>query len=95
VNFAVGELAPAKPGPQRLVERLHGLGRIEPPAFVRECLAFAGGMQASPETEQVLAEFAAGGGPLTFDSDEERQRSIERVGQMLRFIASSRDYQFA
>jgi uncharacterized protein (DUF1800 family) len=95
VNFAVAELDIGKPGPRQLIERLRSLSPIEPGLFVEECLEFAGALEPSAETRQVLLEIAGGGGALRFDTDEDVQRSQERTGQMLRCIASSRDYQFA
>jgi hypothetical protein len=95
VNFAVSEFSMNKPGPKRLLERLKERGMVEPGEFVEECLMFAGALEPSPETAAVLNEIANSGGPLRFDSDEESQRSKDRTGQVLRCIASSREYQFA
>jgi uncharacterized protein (DUF1800 family) len=95
VNFAVAELAVDKPGPRALIERLKSLAVVQPATLVQECLAFAGSLEPSPETRDVLLAAAESGGPLRFDDEENAQRSVERTGQLLRCIASSRDYQFA
>lgn len=96
VNFAVAQLDISKPGPKRLYE---GLGEAGQPVaageLVQRCLAFLGGLDVSPETQRVLVEIAGRDGDLRFDSDEERERSRLRTGQMLRCIAASREYQFA
>jgi uncharacterized protein (DUF1800 family) len=96
VNFAVAEMAMTKPGPHALFARLSADGEPVPPhVFAEECFAFAGAFEPSAETGKVLRDLAEAGGPLEFGSEVDRQTSADRVGQMLRCIVSSNDYQFA
>jgi hypothetical protein len=40
-------------------------------------------------------DLASQDGPLTFDTAEDRERSAERIGRLLRLTVASREYQFA
>jgi hypothetical protein len=48
-----------------------------------------------PETRQALVELAAKDGEIRFGSDDDRQKSEERIGRLLRLTVASREYQFA
>lgn len=96
VNFAAAEMAIHKPGPRELLARLGASGEpVAPQTFVEECFAFAGEFEPSDETARVLLDLAGSGGPLQFATEADRTASSDRVGQMLRCIVSSNDYQFA
>ncbi|MCC7372129.1 MAG: DUF1800 domain-containing protein [Chloroflexi bacterium] len=97
VNFAVSQVSDVKkPGPQSIIRRLADYGRpLGPEELVDTVLDLAGPLQVQPETRQALVELAARDGELRFGSDDERQKSEERVGRLLRLTVASREYQFA
>jgi uncharacterized protein (DUF1800 family) len=97
VNFAVNQIKDlSKPGPRAIVERLSAAGQpIGPADFVERCLDLTGPLEVSAETRAALLDFAASEGDLTFGSEEERQRSANRIGRLLTLIVASREYQFA
>ena len=97
VNFAVSQISDVKkPGPQSIVKRLEDFGRpLGPDELVDNVLDLVGPLQVQPETRQALVELAAKDGELRFGSDDDRQKSEERVGRLLRLTVASREYQFA
>ncbi|MFW6174649.1 MAG: DUF1800 domain-containing protein [Chloroflexota bacterium] len=97
VNFAVNRVKDtSKPGPAAIVKRISADRKpISPREFVDLCLDLAGPMEVSEETYEPLLDFAREGGDLTFGTEEERQKSEERIGQMLTLIVATREYQFA
>lgn len=96
VNFAVAQLDISKPGPRALCEELgRSGGTVSPRDAIQACLDFLGALDVSEETAGVLLHAAEEGGDLRFDSDEERERSRERIAGLIRYIVASREYQFA
>jgi uncharacterized protein (DUF1800 family) len=97
VNFAVGQVTDTKkPGPQSIMNRLEDFGRpLGPEELVDNVLDLVGPLNVQPETRQALVELAAQDGDLRFGSDDDRQKSEERVGRLLRLTVASREYQFA
>jgi uncharacterized protein (DUF1800 family) len=97
VNFAVSQISDvSKPGPQSIVKRLEDFGRpLGPEELVDNVLDLVGPLQVQPETRQALVDLAAQDGELRFGSDDDRQKSEERVGRLLRLTVASREYQFA
>ena len=96
VNFAVEEVGDlTKPGIQAIIERLNATGAsLSPGAFVDRCLQLVG-VEVGAETRNTLFENAGSGGELRLGSEEERESSTERIGEMLQLIVASREYQFA
>ncbi|MCC6175825.1 MAG: DUF1800 domain-containing protein [Chloroflexi bacterium] len=97
VNFAVGQVKDiSKPGIQYIIRRLSASGQpVTPAELVERCLDLAGPIEVSEPTHRALLDFAESGGNLTFDTDEERAKSEERIGRTITLIAASREYQFA
>ena len=97
VNFAVDEVADvSKPGIQDMIGRLSALeAQLPPEQFVDQSLDLMGSLEVGDETRQALLNSAAAGGDLSFDSEDERDRSSARVGRMLQLIVASPEYQFA
>ena len=97
VNFAVNQVSDtSKPGPQSIIKRLSDFGRpLGPEELVDTVLDLAGPLQVQPETRQALVELAAKDGEVRFGSDDDRQKSEERIGRLLRLTVASREYQFA
>jgi hypothetical protein len=63
--------------------------------MVDRCPELAGYLELSPESRQALLDFAAQGGPLSFESEEARSRSEARVGELLTLIVATPEYQLA
>jgi hypothetical protein len=97
VNFAVSQISDtSKPGPQLIVNRLAGVGHaLSPEELVDNLLDLVGPLDVQDVTRQALVELAAKDGELSFGSDEERARSEERIGRLLRLTVASREFQFA
>ena len=97
INFAVSQVSDVKkPGPRAIVRKLSDYGRpIGPEEAVDSILDFVGPLEVQPETRQALVDLAAQDGELRFGSDDERQRTTERVGRLLTLTVASREYQFA
>ena len=98
VNFAAQELSDiGSPGIQAIIERLAaGNGStISPDELVDRCLDLAGPISVEADTRASLVEFAGRGGDLTLTGRQPGDRSERRVGDMLRLVASTREYQRA
>ena len=96
VNFAVDEVGDlTKPGIQAIIEQLSATGAsLSPGEFVDRCLELVG-VEVGAETRNTLFETAESDGELRLGSEEERESSAERIGEMLQLIVASREYQFA
>jgi hypothetical protein len=97
INFAVGQLSDlSKPGPRAIIQRIEAFGRaVAPEEAVDNVLEMVGPLDVQPETRAALVDMASQDGPLKFDTDEDRERSAERIGRLLRLTVASREYQFA
>src|SRR5262249_15556245 len=101
VNFAVNQLADLdKPGIQDFVDRLAARDgaparSLSPEEIVDGCLDLVGPLDANDEPRRALLDAAESGGPLRFDTPENRQASAARVVRLLQLIVASREYQFA
>jgi uncharacterized protein (DUF1800 family) len=94
INWAAHQIGDIdKPGVHKIVARLRGLGTLSPAAFVDACLDLIGPLPVRWQTRAALINFAEQGGPLdvtTGGRDAER-----RVGDMLRMIVATREFQLA
>ena len=97
VNFAASELGDVtKPGVRSIIERLANEGGVlTPDALVERCLDLVGPIPVADETRNALVEFASLQGDLDLRSHVEGDESERRVGNVLRLIASTREYQLA
>ena len=94
VNFAAKELGdPANPGVRAIAERLaqDGGSRQAPERIVDGCLELMGPVQVEPDTREAIVEFASQYGDVDMTEDE----SVSAVANVMRLIASSREYQLA
>ena len=94
VNFAAKELGdPANPGVQAIARRLaqDGGSRQNPESIVDGCLDLMGPVQVEPDTREAIVEFASQYGDVDMTEDE----SVSAVANVMRLIASSREYQLA
>jgi uncharacterized protein (DUF1800 family) len=96
INFAVSQISDLKkPGPRAIIRKLEELDRpIGAEELVDTVLDLVGPLDVQPETRAALIDMASQDGDL-FLSSEDRARSEERVGRLLRLTVASREYQFA
>ena len=96
INFAVKEFGdPAKPGVAAIVDRLDEASPLQPEEFVDRCLDLMGPMAVEHVTRTALLEHARAGGPLSFETDSDRESSTARAVRMLQLIVSTAEFQFA
>jgi uncharacterized protein (DUF1800 family) len=96
INFAVNELNDvSKPGIQDIVSRMKESGNISPQEFVNMSLEMIGPVEVSDDTRSGLLRYARLDGDLRFDTEEDSQKSTERIGRMFQLIVSTREFQFA
>ena len=96
INFAVNEVGdPTKPGVAAIVDRLDEESPLQPEEFVDRCLDLMGPLTVEDVTRNALLEHAGSGGPLSFDTDSDREESTDRTVRMLQLIVSTGEFQFA
>ena len=94
VNFAASELGnPSNPGVQAIADRLarDGGHRQSPEQLVDGCLDLMGPVHVGDETRGAIIDFAANYGDVDFEDTE----STQTVANVLRLIASTKEYQLA
>ncbi len=98
VNFAAKELADiGSPGIRSIIERLaaSGSGVLSPGEFADGCVDLLGPIAVSAETRSALVDYASRQGDLDLRDRQPGDDSEHRVGNMLRLIAATREYQLA
>ena len=98
VNFVAGELADVqKPGVASIIDRLatQNGGVLSPDELVDGCLDLVGPIQVDGDTRASLVEYAAGQGDLDLREHQSGDDAEQRVAQMLRLVASTREFQLA
>jgi hypothetical protein len=94
INFTadlVGDVH--RPGVQAIIRRLRAKGDLSPEGFVDTCLDLMGPLEVAPQIRQELVDHV--GGNLRWATNQDAQRSTERISEMLQLIVSLRDYQYA
>ena len=99
VNFVAQELSSLdKPGVRAIIDRLAGEngGTLTPGQLVDQCLDLLGPVAVEDDTRTALVDFAAaGGGALNLSGHQPGDDAEQRVSNVLRVIASTREYQLA
>ena len=96
VNFTadlVGDVR--RPGVQAIIHRLRAKGELPPEGFVDACLDLMGPLEVAPLIRQELVDHASAGGNLRWGTNQDVQRSTEKISEMLQLIVSLREYQYA
>ena len=99
VNFAARELSDVtSPGVRSIIDRLqagadHGV--LEPSDLADRCLDLLGPIEVSDETHSVLVQYANRHGSLDLNDHKPGDEAEQRVGNMLRLVAASREYKMA
>ena len=95
INFAAGMLGDVdRPGVRDIIGRLQVQGDLPPEGFVDSCLDLIGPLELKPETRHQLVDQATEKGALRWGTEQEAGISTERVGEILKLIASVREYQY-
>ena len=99
VNFVAQELSSLdKPGVRTIIDRLaaENGGVLTPEQLVDQCLDLLGPVAVEDDTRTALVDFAAaGGGALNLSGHQPGDATEQRVSNVLRIIASTREYQLA
>ena len=94
VNFAAAELGdPSNPGVRSIADRLarEGGRRQSPEQVVDGCLDLMGPLAVEDDTRDAIVGFASQFGDVDMDDDD----SAQTVANVMRLIASSKEYQLA
>ena len=98
VNFAAKELAnTASPGVRAIIDRLAASsdGVLSPAQFADACVDLIGPITVADDTRAVLVDYAARQGDLDLRNHQPGDDSEQRVGDLLRLIAATREFQLA
>jgi uncharacterized protein (DUF1800 family) len=98
VNFVGKELGNVKnPGIRRILDRLalESGGTFSPEELVDHCLHLLGPVPVGEDTREALVEYASRGGVLHLEGHQPGDESEQRVGDLLRLVASTREFQLA
>jgi uncharacterized protein (DUF1800 family) len=98
INFIAKELSNVQnSGVQAIISRLaaENGGTMTPEQLVDRCLDLVGPLSVHDDTRAALVEFAAMDGVLHLKDHRTGDPSEQRVGNMLRMIASTREFQLA
>ena len=98
LNFAAKELSNVnRPGVRAIIDRLANEtgGTLTPEELVDRCLDIVGPMTVSESTHDALVSYATHQGELDLTSRQPGDESEQRVGNMLRLVASTREFQLA
>ena len=98
VNFAAKELSDVNsPGVRTIIDRLAatGDGVLSPAEFADGCVDLLGPISVREDTREVLVGYASRHGDLDLRERQPGDESEQRVGNMLRLIAATREFQLA
>ena len=98
VNFVAKELSDVtKPGVRAIIDRLsqEKSRTLTPEQLVDRCLELVGPIQVSDSSWETLVEYARRDGDLDLRSRQAGDESEQRVGNMLRLVAATREFQLA
>ena len=98
INFITKELSNVRnPGVRAIIDRLAAEpgGTLTPEQLVDQCLDLVGPLAVHDDTRAALIEFAARDGALQLKGHQPGDAAEQRVGNMLRMIAATREFQLA
>jgi hypothetical protein len=98
INFITRELGNVRnAGVRAIINRLASEpgGTLTPQQLVDRCLDLVGPLAVHDETRAALVAFAAPDGELHLAEHQPGDTSEQRVGNMLRMIAATREFQLA
>jgi hypothetical protein len=95
INFVADRVGDINlPGVRDIVDRVRAQGDLTPDELVDSCIDLIGPTQVNKLTHEELMTQARAGGDVSWASEQDADRSTQRVLQMLQLIAASREYQF-
>jgi uncharacterized protein (DUF1800 family) len=97
INFITKELGNVQnPGVRAIIDRLAASGgALTPAQLVDQCLELVGPLAVEDDTRAALVEFAARDGDLQIQGHQPGDAAEQRIGNMLRIIAATREFQLA
>lgn len=98
VNFVSKQLGNVQnPGVRAFIDQLaaQNNGVLSPEELVDRCLGLLGPLRVSDKTRVALVRVAAQHGDLNLAGHQPGDEAEQQVGNMLRLVASTREYQFA
>ncbi|MCH7843153.1 MAG: DUF1800 domain-containing protein [Chloroflexi bacterium] len=99
VNFVAKELSDVhSPGVRSIIDRLEAnsdQGVLKPSDLADGCLDLMGPIQVSDATRSVLVDYASRHGDLDLNGHQPGDQAEQQVGNMLRLVAATREYQLA
>ena len=97
ITFITKELGNVQnPGVRAIIDRLAASGSTLTPAqLVDQCLDLVGPLAVEDDTRAALVEFAARDGELHLQNHQPGDAAEQRIGDMLRIIAATREFQLA
>jgi uncharacterized protein (DUF1800 family) len=98
VNFVAKELSNVqRPGVRAIIDRIAegAAGPLSPEEVVDRCLDLAGPIAVSESTWSTLVEYAGRQGDLDLSGHKPGDAAEQRVGNLLRLLASTREFQLA
>ena len=97
VNFAVDQFAKGdKPGVRSIIDRIEALwDGVSPEHLVDTCLDLIGPLTVSESTRRELVAHAMPGGDIRPGQEADHRSSAERIGDVLKLIVATREYQLA
>ena len=98
VNFAAKEVSNLEnPGVRAIIDRLAAEdgGELTPEQLVDRCVDLLGPIEVSDSTRSALIEFASREGNVDLNGHEPGGESEQRVANVLRLVASTKEYQLA
>jgi hypothetical protein len=98
VNFVGSELGNVKnPGVRTIINRLSAEsgGTLSPEALVDRCLDLLGPFAVAPDTHAALVAFVARQGDVHLHEHQPGDAVEQRVGDVLRLVAATREFQLA
>ncbi len=98
VNFVAKELSNVqRPGVRAIIDRIAegAAGPLSPEEVVDWCLDLAGPIAVSESTWSTLVEYAGRQGDLDLSGHKPGDAAEQRVGNLLRLLASTREFQLA
>ena len=98
VNFVAQELSDVnKPGIRAIIDRLahENNGELTPEQLVDRCLELVGPIKVADSSRNTLVEYARRQGDLDLHDHRAGDEAEQRVGNMLRLVASTREFQLA
>jgi uncharacterized protein (DUF1800 family) len=96
VNFVSKEMGNVmNPGVRSIIDRLADSGNLTAEALVDQCLDLIGPLEVSDATRKVLIEFSNKQGEVNLEGHQPGDDAEQKVGDILRLMTATREFQLA